>query len=205
MRRLTTKTLKGAALKMDDTYPTEAAAREDLMRRYRVAIDRLAAYEDTGLTPEEIKDFVQRWEQAVVIAGLCKQAGVDHLQELVKAEKDGRLVVLPAEGGETDAERYGACSREGLETLCRMKDKTIVIFERRYTEARKVIDLIAEKIGIDPIDSGLWLYSLDADGSSAIAVKIDDYLSKSGEKVRLKKRVDELEKENSVLRSLLTK
>jgi len=64
-------------------------------------VNRLAAYEDTGLTPEEIKDFVQRWEQAVELAGLCKQAGVDHLQELVKAEKDGRLVVLPCKVGDT--------------------------------------------------------------------------------------------------------
>ncbi|MCI8442551.1 MAG: hypothetical protein HFG27_08475 [Provencibacterium sp.] len=54
MKRLTVRTPKGAALKMDDTYPNKAAAREDLMRRYRIAVERLAAYEDIGLMPEEI-------------------------------------------------------------------------------------------------------------------------------------------------------
>ena len=58
MERLTIKTQKGAALKMDDTYPNEASARTDLMRRYHVAMDRLAAYEDTGLEPEEIAALI---------------------------------------------------------------------------------------------------------------------------------------------------
>ena len=154
---------------------------------------------------ERLKTLDEEYKQWQEEESILREVGRDRLVQLAQAEEDGRLVVLPAEGGETDAERYGACSGEGLETLCRMKDKTIAIFERRYTEARKVINLIAEKIGIDPIDSGLWLYSLDADGSSAVAAKIDDYLSRSGEKARLKKRVDELEKENSILRSLLTK
>lgn len=59
-------------------------------------IERLAAYEDTGLEPEEIADFMKRWGRAVEIAGLCKKGGIDHLLELKKAEQDGRLVVLPS-------------------------------------------------------------------------------------------------------------
>ena len=59
------------------------------------ALRKLAAYEDTGLEPEEIADFMKRWERAVEIAGLCKKGGIDHLLELKKAEQDGRLVVLP--------------------------------------------------------------------------------------------------------------
>ena len=57
--------------------------------------DRLAAYEDTGLEPEEIADFMKRWERAVEIAGLCKKGGIDHLLELKKAEQDGRLHITP--------------------------------------------------------------------------------------------------------------
>ncbi len=56
-------------------------------------IDRLAAYEDTGLTPEEI---------AIVINGAVEEfSEYDELmpkhriKELAQAEKDGRLVVLP--------------------------------------------------------------------------------------------------------------
>lgn len=57
---------------------------------------RLAAYEDTGLTPEEVND-------AVVGAKLMAKAKVvsvfgisaERLLELAKADKAGRLVVLP--------------------------------------------------------------------------------------------------------------
>ena len=57
---------------------------------------RLAAYEDSGLEPEEIADFMKRWERSVEIAGICKKGGIDHLLELKKAEQDGRLVALPS-------------------------------------------------------------------------------------------------------------
>lgn len=53
--------------------------------------DRLAAYEDTGMTPEGITDFVKRWEDVAKLAGLCKQYGADHLAELLQAENEGRL------------------------------------------------------------------------------------------------------------------
>ena len=66
----------------------------------RCVWERLKEYEDTGLEPEEIADFMKRWEQAVEIAGLCKNGGIDHLLELKKAEQDGRLVVLPCKVGD---------------------------------------------------------------------------------------------------------
>ena len=58
-------------------------------------IDRLAAYEDTGLEPDEIADFMKRWEQAVEIGGMLKKYGIDHIWDIIQAEQDGRLVVLP--------------------------------------------------------------------------------------------------------------
>lgn len=54
MERLTIRTPTGAALKMEDHYPNEDAARHDLMVRYRIAMDKLAAYEDIGLEPGEV-------------------------------------------------------------------------------------------------------------------------------------------------------
>lgn len=85
MERLTIKTPKGAALKMADAYDSQDSARQDLMERYRVAVDRLAAYEDTGLDPEEI-------------FGLCSMGRRSKMAKMLRweeAEKDGRLVVLP--------------------------------------------------------------------------------------------------------------
>ena len=67
---------------------------------------RLAAYEDTGLEPDEIADFMKRWEQAVEIGGMLKKYGIDHIWDIIQAEKDGRLVVLPC-GTDVELERDG--------------------------------------------------------------------------------------------------
>ena len=60
-------------------------------------IDRLAAYEDTGLEPEqvmELKSFTQ--------GGIHKaDDGWKHVQELLQAEQAGRLVVLPCKVGDS--------------------------------------------------------------------------------------------------------
>ena len=61
---------------------------------------RLAAYEDTGLGPEEIADFMKRWEQTVEIGGMLKKYCIDHIRDLLHAEQDGRLVVLPCKVGD---------------------------------------------------------------------------------------------------------
>ena len=65
-----------------------------------VVVERLAAYEDTGLTPEEIKaPFTEN-----TMINLAAQAlGVEpsRLRELAEADKDGRVVVLPCKVGDT--------------------------------------------------------------------------------------------------------
>lgn len=58
MKRLTERTAEGAVLEMADTYQSEDAARLDLMKRFRLAVERLADYEDTGLEPEEVKHML---------------------------------------------------------------------------------------------------------------------------------------------------
>ena len=63
--------------------------------------NRLAAYEDTGLKPEEIADFMKRWEQTVEIGGMLKKYCIDHIRDLLHAEQAGRLVVLPCKVGDT--------------------------------------------------------------------------------------------------------
>lgn len=58
-------------------------------------IERLAAYEDTGLEPEEI------YEVRFLIAAQRDPKKLARLRELVQAEQDGRLVVLPCKVGDT--------------------------------------------------------------------------------------------------------
>ena len=61
--------------------------------------ERLKEYEDTGFEPEEIADFMKRWEQTVEIGGMLKKYCIDHIRDLLQAEQDGRLVVLPCKAG----------------------------------------------------------------------------------------------------------
>ena len=104
-----------------------------------------------------------------------------------------------------DIHRYNTFSKETLERFCRMKDKSNDMLFRRSQAAREVIDLIAKQVGIDPENTSFWLYAPEADGSSPIINRIKDWVSRSGEKAQLKKRLQELEQENTLLRSLLRK
>ena len=54
--------------------------------------DRLAAYEDTRLEPEEIDMDHEAAEQ---LRRLCRNCDIDRLEELAEADKNGRVVVLP--------------------------------------------------------------------------------------------------------------
>ena len=66
------------------------------------AWERLAAYEDTGLKPEDI-DALQKREQglAEMLVNVSCGCAVPYtrLAELAQAEKDGRLMVLPVKEG----------------------------------------------------------------------------------------------------------
>ena len=54
---------------------------------------RLKAYEDTGLESEEVSMLVKDWSDLCTIVGEC--GGLDRVRALAKADKDGRVVVLP--------------------------------------------------------------------------------------------------------------
>ena len=67
-------------------------------------IDRLAAYEDTGLEPEEIGALKSREKGLVeLLNGVSCGCAVTYtrLRELVQADREGRCVVLPAKVDET--------------------------------------------------------------------------------------------------------
>ena len=60
-------------------------------------VERLAAYEDTGLEPEEID---MDHEAAETLRQLCRGCDLDRLEELADADKDERVVVLPCKIGD---------------------------------------------------------------------------------------------------------
>ena len=61
-------------------------------------VERLAAYEDTGLEPREVSAIVKEWSDLCTIVGEC--GGIARLREQAEADKDGRLVVLPCKVGQ---------------------------------------------------------------------------------------------------------
>lgn len=60
--------------------------------------ERLKAYEDTGLMPEEID---MDHEAAEELRRLCRDYDLDRLEKLIEADKDGRVVVRPCKVGDT--------------------------------------------------------------------------------------------------------
>lgn len=109
MERLTKYLASGAA---DYNYPADCYGGNDCNDRvtksaYRqTCVERLAAYEDTGLTPEEVKrmsnilmdvgiDYNRSWEY--VKNWLLD----DRLRELAEADRNHQIVIRPCKIGDT--------------------------------------------------------------------------------------------------------
>ena len=62
-------------------------------------ICRLAAYEDTGLTPAEVNSMSSEW--CAMMSVWNSMGNYNRLHELAEADNDGRLVILPCKVGDT--------------------------------------------------------------------------------------------------------
>lgn len=80
MERLTERLRTGEVLMASD-YEEKYTEQEWIC----VLQDRLAAYEDTGLTPEEVAALVKDWIDLCTIVGEC--GGIDRLRELATREE----------------------------------------------------------------------------------------------------------------------
>ena len=96
MERLTKTSEKGG---LAFTFDLDVTCNPSDMRKiYDIGV-KLKAYEDTGLTPEDLKSAFG----ADTIIKLCAQAlgvSADRLRELAAADHDGRVVVLPCKVGD---------------------------------------------------------------------------------------------------------
>lgn len=85
---------------------------EDAADRLEELVDRCARYaeeiavlrergkravEDVGLTAEEVAALQKDWSDLCTVVGEC--GGLDRIKELAKADKDGRVAILPCEPG----------------------------------------------------------------------------------------------------------
>lgn len=81
--------------------------------------DRLAAYEDTGLSPEKVS-----WMKEVVEAAFDNDTSrIERAHNLHVADKEGRVVVLPCKVGDTVFARLDNKSKY----VCECKVKQIVV------------------------------------------------------------------------------
>lgn len=76
---------------------------KDVLRQIiRQLYSALAAYEDTGMTPESVEALkLSMMGKAIAEIKEFNGLPVDRLRELAEADKDGRLVVLPCKVGDT--------------------------------------------------------------------------------------------------------
>ena len=108
MNRLT-KTVNGVVtyIGTGNEFDTGALPAELYSGQIRAVMNRLAAYEDTGLEPEEIERIVDAYGRGHTLRTesaerleIVREIKTDRLRELAKAEKDGRLEVLPCKVGD---------------------------------------------------------------------------------------------------------
>ena len=85
--------------------PTSNGFGKDIFRKMvRDLYGRLKAYEDTGLTPEEIKaPFTE--DAMINLAAQALGVETSRLRGLAEADKDGRVIILPCKVYETDGVR----------------------------------------------------------------------------------------------------
>lgn len=106
-------------------------------------VERLAAYEDTGLEPEEVTALQKDWSDLCTIVG--ERGGIDRLRELAKADKDGRLVVLPFTSGRT------LLCKENIDSPRLMKDVELAI---RYCSSCGIVFHMGYNVFCDLVKHG---------------------------------------------------
>lgn len=106
--------------------------------------DRLAAYEDTGLTPQEVLSMKFEW-CAMMDALNSIGGGYTRLRELAEADRDGRLVVLPFTSGRT------LLCKENIDSPRLMKDVELAI---RYCSSCGIVFHMGYNVFCDLVKHG---------------------------------------------------
>ena len=92
-------------------------------------------------------------------------------------------------------------SQQHIVGMLMLKDRAVALYETRYRYACEVIDLIAQELDLD--SEGICLYHLKVNETHPVIDRLNNYISNRGNKAELKKEVNELKKENAVLKNLL--
>lgn len=131
-------------------------------------VERLAAYEDTGLMPEEVFALIKGWSDLCTTNGEC--GGIDRLRELAKADKDGRLVVLPCKTGEKlwvigrdNVPREMTLEAPDIRTVCTDEDNLCMLIC-----SRKLDGFCAYRLRNDGTDIGKTVFLTREEAEKAL-------------------------------------
>lgn len=117
-------------------------------------IERLAAYEDTGLTPERCAEFARAdAEGRYIVMRDAEQEGVARLRELAEADKDGRVVVLPCKVGDTVW-----ANLDGMRNTRKCVMEFANIGSRVTTIVFSTVDGLREQYGVNPSSFGKTVF-----------------------------------------------
>ena len=132
----------------------------------REMMDRLAAYEDTRLTPEEIDMDHEAAEQ---LRQLCQGCDLDRLEELAEADKDGRLVVLPCKVGD-----IVWANLDGMRHTRKCVIEFVNIGSHITTIVFSTVDGLREQYGVNPCSFGKTVFLTREEAEKALEAMKDE-------------------------------
>lgn len=135
-------------------------------------VERLAAYEDTGLTPENV-EALKLSAMGKAIAEITEFDGlpIDRLRELAEADRAGRLVVLPCKVG---GEVYSTLDDLGRLHQCRAT--YVLLNEKPYlnTVALEPVDYEGSQYGASFGAFGQTVFLTREEAEKALEAKSND-------------------------------
>ena len=130
--------------------------------------ERLAAYEDTGLTPGEVKSMQEEHFSGLEMAKL--HSALMELKKHQEADKDGRLVVLPCKVGDTVW-----ANLDGM----RHPRKCVVEFANIGSHVTTIVfstvDGLREQYGVNPSSFGKTVFLTREEAEKALKTKEGQY------------------------------
>lgn len=111
------------------------------------AASRLAAYEETGRTPEEVTALGKLFDYALEESKTLTEqlALLNRIRDLAEADRDGRLVTLPFTSGRT------LLCEENIDSLRLMKDVELAI---RYCSSCGIVFYMDYNVFCDLVKQG---------------------------------------------------
>lgn len=128
---------------------------------------RLMQYEDTGRTPVEVSTLVKDWNDLCAIVVEC--GGVSRVRALAKADKDGRLVVLPCKVGD-----IVWANLDGMQHPRKCVIEFANIGSHVTTIVFSTVDGLREQYGVNPSSFGKTVFLTREEAEKALEATKDD-------------------------------